>query len=395
MAEPDQTYLQQTQSLLPEYKEALDKSILFSAFDPYAGYAVDADGNPIVDADGNPVQITDPAISGTPLPEGQTFVSQPTGLLTESMLANVPKPTVAQFTYTDPVTGEEITSGFTPAQAEAIKLGIANTGSYQDMFDAASDTYAQGLGTFSEAVDMQRLGGAALEGTAAEYDPTSYKSFYDPFVEEVIDTVQADIDDQATKERNRIAASAIGAGAFGGSRQAVAEAELQRNTQREKSRIGAQLRSQAYGQAQDQAASAFENAQNRGQNAASTFANIGQGIASTGASIMNAGTTQMAAGEATQAAGARDVNALYNVGQLEQEQAQKELDVQREAAMEEALEPYNRLSYGMDLVQGVPSGSSTIATGATPGVDPITQYAGYATGLDGLNQAGSGGILGS
>jgi hypothetical protein len=38
----DQTYLQQTQELLPEYQEAFLKSLLFSAFDPYAGNIVDA-----------------------------------------------------------------------------------------------------------------------------------------------------------------------------------------------------------------------------------------------------------------------------------------------------------------------------------------------------------------
>ena len=41
----EETYLQQTQQLLPEYQEAFLKSLLFSAFDPYGGYVTDAQGN--------------------------------------------------------------------------------------------------------------------------------------------------------------------------------------------------------------------------------------------------------------------------------------------------------------------------------------------------------------
>ena len=118
----DQTYLNQTQQLLPEYQEAFLKSLLFSAFDPYAGNIVDADGNVISTG------VTDPAISGETLGEGQSFVSAPTGLATDSPLSTVPAPSLAQFTYTDPTTGQEVTSGFTPAQAEAIRMGITDRG---------------------------------------------------------------------------------------------------------------------------------------------------------------------------------------------------------------------------------------------------------------------------
>ena len=384
----DQTYLQQTQQLLPEYQEAFLKSLLFSAFDPYAGNIVDAEGNVIATG------VTDPAISGETLEEGQSFVSAPTGLATSSPLSTVPAPSLAQFTYTDPATGQQVTSGFTPAQAEALRLGIAQTGAYQPMFTAAGQTFAQGLGTFGEAVDMARLGGAALEGTGAEYDPTAYKEYYDPFVEEVIDEVQADLEDQRQQEMRRIGAGAAGRGAFGGARQAVAEQELTRNTARESARIGSQLRSQAYGQAQQQAQSAFESAQQRGQNAAQLFGQLGQGLGSLGQGMMGAGTTQMAAGEATQAAGTRDVNALFNLGTLEQQQAQAELDVQRQAALETEYEPYQRMGFLSDLFRGVPTLSSSMSVASTPSKSPVQTFLGYGMGLSGLQSGGYGGLLG-
>ena len=74
----------------------------------------------------------------------------------------------------------------------------------------------------------------------------------------------------------------------------------------------------------------------------------------------------MAAGEATQAAGSRDVNALFNLGTLEQQQSQAELDVQRSAAMENAYEPYQRLGFLSDIFRGVPSLSGSMTAGLAP-----------------------------
>ena len=377
----NETYLNQTQQLLPEYQESFLKSLLFSAFDPYGGYITDAAGNR---REGR---------QGDALGEGESFVSQPTGLATESPLSTVPEQTLAKFGYTDPQTGEVSYSGFTPAQSSALQMGIGQIGGYQPMFDSAAQTFGQGLGTYGEAVDMARLGGSALQGTAAEYDPQSYQSYYDPFVEEVIGQTQQDISDQQQRELSRVRAGAVGAGAFGGSRGAVAEQELARNTMREQARVGSQLRSQAYGQAQQQAQGAFESAQQRGQNASQLYGQLGQGLGSLGQGMFGAGTTQMAAGEAAQAAGARDTNALFNLGTLEQSQAQAELDVQRGSAMENAYEPYQRLGFLSDIFRGVPTLSGSMTAGLAPTKNPTQTFLGYGMGLSGLQQGGGGGLF--
>jgi hypothetical protein len=377
----NETYLNQTQQLLPEYQESFLKSLLFSAFDPYGGYITDAAGNR---REGR---------QGDALGEGESFVSQPTGLATESPLSTVPEQTLAKFGYTDPQTGEVSYSGFTPAQSSALQMGIGQIGGYQPMFDSAAQTFGQGLGTYGEAVDMARLGGSALQGTAAEYDPQSYQSYYDPFVEEVIGQTQQDISDQQQRELSRVRAGAVGAGAFGGSRGAVAEQELARNTMREQARVGSQLRSQAYGQAQQQAQGAFESAQQRGQNASQLYGQLGQGLGSLGQGMFGAGTTQMAAGEAAQAAGSRDTNALFNLGTLEQSQAQAELDVQRGSAMENAYEPYQRLGFLSDIFRGVPTLSGSMTAGLAPTKNPTQTFLGYGMGLSGLQQGGGGGLF--
>jgi hypothetical protein len=90
----------------------------------------------------------------------------------------------------------------------------------------------------------------------------------------------------------------------------------------------------------------------RGQTAAQIFGQLGQGIG-------QLGVQQGALGEAAQGAAQRDVNALFNVGALEQAQRQAEYDVQRSGAIEEAYEPFQRFSYMSDIFRGVPSTSQT------------------------------------
>jgi hypothetical protein len=179
-----------------------------------------------------------------------------------------------------------------------------------------------------------------------------YKKFYDPFVEDVIDTTLAGIQREGDIAQIGERAQAVGAGAYGGSRQAIAEQELQRNIMDQKARTGAQLRSAAYTGAQQQAQSAFENQQKRGQTAAQLFQGLGSGLG--------------ALGEARQAQGFQDVNTLFNTGALEQGQLQAEYDVQRAGQLEEAYEPFARFSYMRDILSGVPSSGTSLSAAATP-----------------------------
>ena len=111
----EETYLQQTQQLLPEYQEAFLKSLLFSAFDPYGGYVTDAQGN-----------VLREGRQGDALAEGESFVSQPTGLATESPLSTVPEQTLAKFGYKDPQTGEVSYSGFYTITDRSIAVGCGS-----------------------------------------------------------------------------------------------------------------------------------------------------------------------------------------------------------------------------------------------------------------------------
>ena len=254
---------------------------------------------------------------------------------------------------------------FTDPQVEALRLAQEQTGAYEPRLEEALATYEEGL--------------EAIRPTIGAYDPTSYQQYYDPFVEQVIDTTLADIQRQSDIERGRIGAEAVGQGAFGGSRQAVAEQELARNTAEQMARTGAQLRSAAYTGAQQQAQSAFENQMKRGQSAGQLFQGLGTGIG--------------ALGEAAQNLGFQDVNALFNIGQLEQQQLQREYDVQRAGQLEEAYEPFARFSYMRDILSGVPSSGTSLAASATPTASPLANIMTNANLASGQNIFGGLGSL--
>lgn len=333
--------IQQSMTLLPDYQERFLKDILANVYQVDEGTGTISGiasvspllGTPVFDAEGNPVYQRDSA--------GNILYDQ-YGDPVQQYEGGVPAPDVIRFT--DP-------------QRQAMGMGVSGIGAYQPYLESAEKTLSAGLGSYLRGVE-------ALGGSLAAYDPMSYKSYYDPFVEDVIRSTEADIQRQADIERNRLSGEAVRAGAFGGSRQAIAEQELQRNAARQMAETSAKLRSAAYTGAQNQAQSAFENLMQRGQTAGQAFGQLGQGIG-------NLGVQQGQLGEAAQALGQKDVNALFNVGSLEQTQLQSEYDVGRQAALEQAYEPYARFSYMRDILTGIPSSQTSLSTTGTPQMNPL------------------------
>lgn len=288
-------------------------------------------------------------------------------------------------------------AGLTPAQQQAIQLGIQGVGAYAPMMQAGEATLGAGAQAIEQGIGTTLSGAPLLQQTLGAYDPQSYQSFMDPYTEEVIAQTQADIARQGEIQRRGVGAQAVGAGAFGGSRQGIAEQELARNIMDQQARTGAQLRSQGFQQAQQQAQNAFQNQMARQQSAAQLFGALGQGVGALGSQLSKTGLSQAALGESAQAAQQRDINALMSLGGLEQGQAQAELDVARASALEQQYEPYQRVGFMSDIFRGVPTAQQVTQTSTTPDPSFLQQALGFGTGIAGLSQAGlfgSGGISG-
>ena len=138
------------------------------------------------------------------------------------------------------------------------------------------------------------LGGFQPFLTAAQglTGPTSYQAYMSPFQQDVIDTTLAEFDRQTQAGLPSLSAQAIGAGAFGGGRQGVAEAEYLTGQARNRAALQAQLLGQGFNQAQNLSQQDFLRNINLAQQ---TPALLGQQIAS----LTTLGGQQQARDQAT------------------------------------------------------------------------------------------------
>ena len=134
-------------------------------------------------------------------------------------------------------------AGFTPEQQQAFGLASSGIGSYAPYLQQAGAQ--MGLGAASQALG----GGQLLAGTQA-YSPTSAQAFMNPYQQNVTQEALKEYDRQAQIAQQGLASAAQKAGAFGGSRMAVQEAEMGRNLADIKSRRIFEDLSRNYQQAQ-------------------------------------------------------------------------------------------------------------------------------------------------
>ena len=120
--------------------------------------------------------------------------------------------------------------------------------------------------------------GSAMTGLGASqgYDPsTAYRGYMNPYLEDVVRQSEQDIARQGDIQAKGIRSQAAGQGAFGGSRQAIAERELGRNVAEQQARTSSGLRAEGFGQAQQQAQQSFEQQQQRQGQYAQLLGNLG------------------------------------------------------------------------------------------------------------------------
>ena len=257
-------------------------------------------------------------------------------------------------------------AGLSPTQVSAMNLAQQGIGSFKPFLQQAADAQAQGLATIGQGA--QTLAGA-------DFGPGAGDAFFDKYQQDVTAEALKEIDRQAQIAENRLAGQAVQAGAFGGSRFGVAQSELARNAQDLKSRRIFEDLSRNFQQSQAAARAANQQRLQAGQ----VFGQLGRGISGIGGAMAGLG----AQGQALQG---RDVSQLLGIGGLQQQQAQRELDIGTAnlAALENA--PFQQLSAGAGILQqlpGIGGGQQVVAPLAQ--TNPFAQAAGLiATGAGGL-----------
>jgi len=278
-------------------------------------------------------------------------------------------------------------AGLSQGQQQAIQSALGGVGSFQPFLQQGAEAIGQGIGAVGTGLGT--IGSAIGQTAQAGFDPSSYQQFMDPYTEDVIATTQADIARQGRMQQNQLGASAVGQGAFGGSRQGIAQAEINRNVLDQQARTGAQLRSQGFAQAQNlaqqQASQALKQAQLTGQ--------LGQTTGALGSQIGQMGTQTAALGQLGQQMGVQDINTLLGIGGLQQGQDQKQLDINKQNTLAQQALPFQKIGFLSDIFKGVPSLQQTATTTSRPAPSTGSQLLGL--GIAGLGAVGSAGGFGN
>jgi hypothetical protein len=228
-------------------------------------------------------------------------------------------------------TGDVAAQDYARAAQQAADIAAATRGdigrSTQQAYNIA-DVARADLGRAAQyGRQGTQLGYEYLGGTGQEFSPTGIASYMNPYEQQVVEQAMQDIRREGDIREQGLRAQAASVGAFGGSRQAVAESELARNVLEQQARTSGQLRMSGYQQASQQAQQAFEQAKQRQQAQAQLASQIGRSGADVGLQAAIAGSEQSlkAAGlgqQAAIAAGQQGLTASELAGRMAQAGAQ-------------------------------------------------------------------------
>ena len=220
---------------------------------------------------------------------------------------------------------------------------------------AGTGTGVAGYQPFLDQAQQYQTAAAGLSG------PQAYQQFMSPYQQQIIDTTLAEFDTQTARGVPQLAADAIQAGAFGGGREGVAQAQYASDAAAKRAALQAQLLGQGFTQANQLAQSAFEQQRN---------------LASLQPSLAASGVQQLGAA---------------GTGNLAYQQAL--LDAQQQQAQLAYNEPLSRLNAFGSGIASQASGSPTTTTNTTLGgagtVGPLSQALSA-----GLSAYGLGSIFG-
>ena len=231
----------------------------------------------------------------------------------------------------------------TPERLPAIQM--APMGALEQQGVTASGVTGVGAPTTQAGI------GSVLSGLQAAQAGPNISQFYNPYQSYVLD----EINRQAQMKQQGIADQAITSGAFGGGREGIQRAELQRGTL------------DVLGRAQQQGfGTALQAAQNQQQLAAQTGLQAGQ-------TLGQLGTTQQAMAQG-------DISQLMAAGGLQRQLAQQGLDATRQTQLQQQYEPYQRLEFLKNIYAAGPTSQSGITAATAPTTSPLAQSIGTGLG---------------
>lgn len=396
MAVTDPSYAGQVSTQIsrvdPEV-EAMRRGLLRDVQSYFRGY-----DKPVLDASGQPVM--DP-VTGLPKTE-RVMGAIERGYPEQPVLDAAGNPVI------DPVTGRPKMQGvldyriasMSGAEEEAIAAARAGIGAFQPFLSAgeAAIQGGQNILTAGAVPALQQgittLGGglASLAGTGATFDPMRAAGFMNPYETAAVQQAMSDIQRSGDIAQQGLRAQAVGQGAFGGSRQAIAEQELQRNVLEQQGRTAGQMRAAGYESAAQRAQQAFEQALGRQLTGVGLVGQLGQGIGSLagqygqfGTQLGQLGVQQAGIGDIGQNILSSQLQNALAAGGLERGINQSALEAARMTNLQRQTFPLQQYGYLSDIYSGIPTASSVMTAATAPSVSPFQTAIGL--GISGLSAA--------
>ena len=288
-------------------------------------------------------------------------------------------------------------TGFQPLQTGAITgtaglYGIDPKTGLPTGTGAAFDPYfAQAQQDIGTAKTPTGMGIPSLQAAQGQYDPSTsnYQQFFNQYQADVTKEALKQMDEQAALQKNQLQDQAQQAGAFGGSRMAVQEAELDKNILDIKSRRIFQDLAQNFSQAQDKAIGTYESAAGRRLQSAPVFGQLGGQQAGLGAQVAGLGAQQFGMQQ-------QGLGSLFTLGGAEQAQLQQTENEKFRQQQMLRQEPYRRMGFFSDVMQGIPSYQQTMQQTTGAYTNPLLGAIGAGLGtygiLSGNNPTGAFGM---
>ena len=209
-----------------------------------------------------------------------------------------------------------------------------------------------GMAGQQQITDATTAASGAQTAAGQTFTAAQVQAAMNPYIQNVVNRVS---DDYAAKE-NQLAANAIQSGNFGGGREGVGIAELQRQK--------ADTLGGIYGTGYQSALGELQT-----QRALETQTGI------------QAGEINLNAAQLSQAGRSSQLQGLMGTGGVERGVNQAALEAQRQTALQNIQEPYQRVAFVSDIQSGVPSSSQQrIAQTRAPQPSPLGQAVGTGIG---------------
>ena len=259
-----------------------------------------------------------------------------------------------------------------PLQTQAASLAASGVGAYAPHLTQAA-TYGTQAGTTMGGVSPYITGAAGLTGTGAGTGAGSIASYMSPYQSQVMDTSLAEFDRQAAIREQAISDAAVGVGGYGGGRHGVLESEYQTQSDKNRALLQAQMLQSGYGQA---SAARQQDLLNQ--------LTLGGATAGLAQGQLGLGTYEQGLAKLTPQLAGGDIGTLSTIGDIQQQQIQREKDAAAKGYQMMAAEPYERLNTYGQGIQGLAGMMGGTTSTTTPDPTALQTALGWTSVLGGI-----------